>query len=102
MVSHVRMQFPPVLCQGTGNLWTRLLRSATLQQGFSQELSARSSDLSECKRELELLYAEKLGPDDLKKRPDLTTKVDLTLRKCDAALTSFAGTMKSIKQAVES
>ena len=78
-----------------------ILRSTILQNGFSSELASRSQALAECKKDLEVLYAEKLGPDDLKSKPELVTRVESALRKCDAALTSYTGTMKSIKLAID-
>ena len=77
-----------------------ILRSSTLQNGFSNELSARSKALESCKRELEVLYAEKLGENEIKQKPDLMAKVENALRRCDASITSYNGTMKSIKLAI--
>ena len=75
------------------------LRPKVLKDGFTKELEARKTTLDASKAELETLYAQRL--DDLEGKPELSNKVDSAIRSCDAALTSYAGTMKSIKLAIE-
>ena len=75
------------------------LRPAVLKEGFTKELDARKATIDAAKAELETLYAQRL--DDLTGNPQLGNKVDASLRACDAALTSYGGTMKSIKLAIE-
>ena len=76
------------------------LRAKSLKDGFAAELESRKVTLANCKNELETLYAQRL--DELSGKPDLAAKVDSAIRGCDAAVTSYAGTMKSIKLAIES
>ena len=71
-----------------------------MKDGFTNELKARQSSLASTKGELESLYAEQL--DDLKDRPDVSKRCDDTLRKCEAAITSYNGTFRSIKLAIVS
>ena len=83
--------------------WTHfldLLRSDTLKNSFTRELEARKTNLSDSKAALEALYAQKL--DDTATRPDLVEQVNTALRTCEAAMTSYNGTVRSIKLAVES
>ena len=70
-----------------------------MKDGFTNELKARQSSLASVKGELESLYAERL--DDLKDRPDVSKRCDDSLRKCEAVVTSYTGTMRSIKLAIE-
>lgn len=83
--------------------WTSKVDESTLakslKDGFAAELESRKVTLANCKNELETLYAQRL--DELSGKPDLAAKVDSAIRGCDAAVTSYAGTMKSIKLAIE-
>lgn len=74
-------------------------RSSTLKDGFRKELDARRDNLASVRGEFESLYAQRL--DDVKDRPDLVAKVETVLRSCEAALTSYNGTLKSIKLAID-
>ena len=75
------------------------LRSETLKTGFAKELQARQTALADCKSSLETLYSEKL---DDSKCPNLIQKLHAALRTCEAAMTSYNGTLKSVKTAIES
>ncbi|CAK9058009.1 unnamed protein product [Durusdinium trenchii] len=74
-------------------------KSSTLKDGFRKELDARRDNLASVRGEFESLYAQRL--DDVKDRPDLVAKVETVLRSCEAALTSYNGTLKSIKLAID-
>lgn len=73
--------------------------ATSLKDGFSSELDARKETLAKAKHELEKIYAEQLG--DVEKNPELKARMDAAIRGCDAALTSYNGTLKSIKLAIE-
>ena len=75
------------------------LRSETLKTGLAKELQARQTALADCKSSLETLYSEKL---DDSKCPNLIQKLHAALRTCEAAMTSYNGTLKSVKTAIES
>lgn len=76
-------------------------RSDTLKNGFVAELEARSSAIQKVKEEMEALYATQIGEDDLKNDPSKKVAVENTLTTCDAVLTSYNGTLRGIKLAVE-
>ena len=71
-----------------------------MKNGFTQELNARNSSLASAKLELENLYGENL--EDLKDRPEIIARVDAALRACEAAVTSYTGTLRSIKLSIDS
>ena len=70
-----------------------------MKTGFTQELTARNSALAAAKSELESLYGENL--EDLKDRPEISARVEAALRACEAAVTSYTGTLRSIKLSIE-
>ena len=77
-------------------------RSDTLRDGFKGELDARAKSFKDAKGRLEQLYASCLSEESMKKDPSLQGKVDSAVRACDAAVTAFNGTIRSIKGAMES
>ena len=79
-----------------------LARSKTLLDGFSTELDARKTAITNAKGELECIYAQTLGkPEkDVIGNKELYEKIVLQLANVDAAFTSLNGTLKSIKMAV--
>lgn len=73
-----------------------------MRNGFKGELEARSKSLGDAKMKLEELYATCLDEDAVKKNPELQGKIDAAVRACDAAVTSYAGTLRSVKTSMES
>ena len=81
--------------------WCVRPRSTTLKTGFSQELQSRADAFAAVKTSLETLYSKKLGEEDLKANPGLLEEVQSALRNCDSAMTSYAGTLRSVKAAID-
>ena len=73
-----------------------------MRAGFKGELDARSKSFNDAKGTLEQLYASCLSEDSIKKDPSLQGRIDGAIRACDAAVTAFSGTIRSIKTAMES
>ena len=73
-----------------------------MRNGFKGELDSRSKSLGDAKMKLEALYATCLDENAVKNNPDLQGKIDVAVRACDAAVTSYAGTLRSVKTAMES
>ena len=84
------------------SLWFYHPRSDTLRNGFKGELDARAKSFNDAKGSLEQLYASCLSEESIKKDPSLQGKIDSAIRACDAAVTAFNGTIRSIKSATES
>ena len=72
-----------------------------MKDGFKNELVARKETIDKVKAEMETLYASRLDDENLKLKPDLKTQVDAALRNVEAAVTSYNGTLRSIKLATE-
>lgn len=77
-------------------------RSETLRESFKSELKARSDAFGAAKATMETIYSKCLSEEAIKGDPKLQGEIDSGVRACDAALTSYNGTMRSIKMAVES
>ena len=80
------------------------LRSATLLAGFQSELTARKDAITAAKADCEASYAATLSKSDadIQKNPTLMSTITTNLAKMDSAFTSFNGTIKSIKLAIDS
>eukprot|EP00435_Cladocopium_sp_Y103_P019719 s3370_g4.t1 len=76
-------------------------RSDTLKNGFVAELEARSNSIQKVKSDMEELYGKQISEEDLKNDPSKRTAVDNLLNACDAVMTSYTGTLRGIKLAVE-
>ena len=72
-------------------------------QGFAAELDARKKVIEEGKAALETVYADTLGKSekDIVENTSLLEKIQKHMAGIDAAFTSFNGTLKSIKQAID-
>ena len=74
-----------------------------MRNGFNGELTARRTALATSKQELESIYGETMGSDEVvRSNKDLVEKISKALLVADAAFTSLNGTIKSIKIAVDS
>jgi hypothetical protein len=72
-----------------------------LKKGFAAELDARANAFNKVKSELENLFAQQISEEDLKKDPTKNSLVENALRSFEAACTSYHGTLRGIKLAVE-
>ena len=73
-----------------------------MRNGFKGELTARSNSLGDAKMKLEELYSTCLDENAVKNNPELQVTIDAAVRSCVAAITSYAGTLRSVKTAMES
>ena len=74
-----------------------------MRNGFNGELTARRTALTSSKQELESIYGETMGSDEVvRSKKELVEKISKALLVADAAFTSLNGTIKSIKIAVDS
>ena len=71
--------------------------------GFTAELDARKKVIEEGKAALETVYADTLGKaeKDIMENISLYEKIQKNMAGMDAAFTSFNGTLKSIKQSID-
>ena len=72
-----------------------------MKKGFAAELDARAKAFNKVKSELENLFAQQISEEDLKKDPTKIASIDNVLRSCEEACTSYHGTLRGIKLAVE-
>ena len=72
-----------------------------MKKAFAAELDARGQTFNKVKAELENLFSQQISEDDLKKDPSKNIMVENVLRSCEAACTSYHGTLRGIKLAVE-
>lgn len=72
-------------------------------QGFVAELDSKKKAIEDAKTTVEDLYAETLGKTDkeINENTDLVQRVTKSMGSVDAAFTSFNGTLKSIKGALD-
>ncbi|CAL1141803.1 unnamed protein product [Cladocopium goreaui] len=77
--------------------------SPTLLAGFATELGARKDAITSAKTTLESSYAKTLGKTDAQIQEDkeLLETITTSLANVEAAFTSFNGTIKSIKLAID-
>ncbi|CAL1168542.1 unnamed protein product, partial [Cladocopium goreaui] len=81
----------------------KISSSATLLTGFKTELDARKTAICAAKTSLESCYAQTLGKTDETIHADqkLLETINTNLANCESAFTSFNGTIKSIKLAID-
>lgn len=79
-------------------------RSANLLNGFKHELAGRKDAIVNAKTALENCYAKTLGKQekDILADADLIQEVNTQLATVESAFTSFNGTLKSIRMAIDS
>lgn len=78
-------------------------RIQVLVDGFKRELDGRLSELTNCRTELEKVYAQRI--DDAKvddpENSQYKESAMKYLRQTDSTLTSYNGSLRSIKQVLE-
>lgn len=73
-----------------------------MRTGFNSELAARRDALMASKQDLESLYGETMGSDEVvRAKTELVQRISKSLLSADATFTSLNGTIKSIKTAVD-
>ena len=65
------------------------------------ELAARKAEIESCKLSLEALYMDPKSDEDIQNNAEEQSKYMGVLTKADSHFTSWAGTLKSVKLAVE-
>ena len=77
------------------------LRSAELKKGYEAELMARRTEIDSVKLNLEGLYMSPMTDDEIEKNDEEQAKFTAEINKADAYFTAWAGTLKTIKMAVD-
>ena len=79
------------------------LRTDQLVNGFKQELDTRMADIKRSRVELERLYALRISDSSIDEEQHASVKEECmkAIRACEAAFTSYSGSVRSIKGVLE-
>jgi len=93
-----------LVSKGNKSKFWCLSRSANLLNGFKSELAGRKDAIVNAKMALENCYAKTLGKQekDILADADLMMEVNTQIATIESAFTSFNGTVKSIRTAIDS
>ena len=72
-----------------------------MKAGYIAELTARKVEIENVKLTLETLYMDPITDDQIEKSVEDQSKFAEVLTKADTLFTSWGGTLKSVKMAVE-
>ena len=72
-----------------------------MKKGYMAELQSREMEFQEAKAELETLYVRKEAEDEINGNAKLKQCFESAILKVEGLTTTYAGTVKSVKLAVE-